>query len=186
MTGPLIIRPASCDDAEALSAVGRATFTETFGHLYKPEDLSSFLETSHSPAAYRRGLAKGGAAWLVYDTDDCVVGYAAVGPCQLPVDPMPPRAGELSRLYLMQAAQRGGQGTKLLAIALDWLEQRFDHVYLSVYSENLGAQRLYARHGFTKVAEYKYMVGQHADDEFIYYRATQKNGDRNDPRLSSR
>lgn len=186
MTGPLIIRPASSDDAEALSAVGRATFTETFGHLYKPEDLSAFLKTSHSPAAYRRGLAEGGAGWLVLSEDGPVVGYAMVGPCGLPVDPMPPRAGELSRLYLTRAVQGGGRGTKLLAIALEWLEQRFDHVYLSVYSENLGAQRLYARHGFTKVADYKYMVGQHADDEFIYYRAAQKNGDRNDPRLSSR
>ncbi|MEL6366215.1 MAG: GNAT family N-acetyltransferase, partial [Pseudomonadota bacterium] len=60
----------------------------------------------------------------------------------------------------------------LLAVALDWLaEAGFAPVYLSVFSENTGAQRLYARHGFEKAGEYDFMVGDHPDREFIFRRS---------------
>lgn len=41
-------------------------------------------------------------------------------------------------------------------------------IYLSVFSENQGAHRFYQRWGFSKHSEYEYMVGNHADHEFIY------------------
>jgi RimJ/RimL family protein N-acetyltransferase len=40
-------------------------------------------------------------------------------------------------------------------------------VYIGVWSGNAGAQRLYARHGFEKIGEYDFPVGQHLDREFI-------------------
>ena len=51
------IRRATPDDIPALAELGATTFVETFGHLYRPEDLQSFLEESHSEAAYARVLA---------------------------------------------------------------------------------------------------------------------------------
>jgi ribosomal protein S18 acetylase RimI-like enzyme len=39
---------------------------------------------------------------------------------------------------------------------------------LSVYSENLGAQRFYQRYGFEHVADIDFWVGNHRDDEFLY------------------
>ena len=47
MTLPTI-RRATPADAEALSRIGAETFTETFSHLYPPEDLAAFL----SPAMH--------------------------------------------------------------------------------------------------------------------------------------
>ena len=43
-------------------------------------------------------------------------------------------------------------------------------VWIGVWSENHGAQRLYARHGFEKVGEYEFKVGQTRDHEFILRR----------------
>lgn len=37
------IRRATPEDAPTLAALGAATFTEAFGHLYPPEDLQAFL-----------------------------------------------------------------------------------------------------------------------------------------------
>lgn len=147
--------------------IGARTFTETFGHLYDPADLNAFLEDKHTVAVNERLLADPAfALWLVERGDEAI-GYAAAGPCDLPVPNRPRNAGELVRLYIANDAQGGGVGGRLLGEALDWLTARFDPIYLSVYAENDGAQRLYARHGFRKILEYDYMVGNHADPEWI-------------------
>jgi RimJ/RimL family protein N-acetyltransferase len=38
---------------------------------------------------------------------------------------------------------------------------------VGVWSENVGAQRLYARYGFEKIGEYDFPVGAQLDREFI-------------------
>lgn len=42
------IRRATVDDAPTLSALAARTFTETFGHLYPPQDLQAFLEEAYT------------------------------------------------------------------------------------------------------------------------------------------
>ena len=161
------IRRASAYDADALAALGADTFTATFGHLYSRANLEKFLAKNHAPAAYRDLLADAGTAvWIAEDGDE-KVGYAVAGPCTLPVPDMPPNSGELARLYLLRRAQGTGLGSRLLETALDFLRNRYSCVYLSVYRDNFTAQRLYERVGFKKVHEYFYMVGDHADPEFI-------------------
>ncbi|MEQ8178714.1 MAG: GNAT family N-acetyltransferase [Amphiplicatus sp.] len=164
------IRRARAEDAKTVSTLGTTTFVETFGHLYREEDLSAFLEKSHSAGTYETLLND--AAWAIWiaEQDGVPFGYSVAGPCTLPVPDMPESAGELSRLYLLKQSQGSGEGGRLLKVTLDWLEERFKHVYLSVYSENYGAQRLYARHGFEKICDYFYMVGEHADPEWIMER----------------
>lgn len=164
------IRRARAAEAKIVSALGTTTFVETFGHLYKEEDLSAFLEKSHSERAYEALLNDSACAVWIAEQDGAPAGYAVAGPCTLPVPDMPARAGELGRLYLLKDSQGSGLGGRMLAIALDWLEAHFEHVYLSVYAENYGAHRLYARHGFEKVCDYFYMVGEHADPEWIMER----------------
>ena len=54
----LVIRRAMLDDADTVSALAARTFTETFGHLYPPQDLAYFNETltrrtaAHHPVVY--------------------------------------------------------------------------------------------------------------------------------------
>jgi len=45
-----------------------------------------------------------------------------------------------------------------------------------VWSENHGAQRLYARHGFEHVGDYDFVVGNIRDHEFILRRRAQSPG----------
>ena len=163
-----------CDDvgvAAELSQIAADTFAKTFGHLYAPKDLAAFLKKSHSVAIYRALIADADhAAWLARDGEGVVAGYAVAGPCGLPVPERPASAGEVIRLYVSDAHRSGGVGAKMMTRALDWLEQRFEHVYLSVYSENTAAQRFYKRFGFEAIHEYFFMVGDQADREFIMER----------------
>lgn len=172
-----IIRRAGPADASALAQIACRTFTETFGHLYPAQDLADFLHTTYAPSECERVLADPRcAAWLVEDAG-VVVGHALAGPCGLPHADVRAEDGELKRLYLLRSAHNGGCGGRLLDEALAWLERDGPRrIWLSVWSENHGAQRFYARRGFTKVAEYEFIVGRQRDREFMF---------RRDARLSS-
>jgi ribosomal protein S18 acetylase RimI-like enzyme len=170
MSEPAIRRARSCD-AEALARIGAETFVETFGHLYPPQDLQTFLAEAYDVARTRVDLddpAK--AAWLV-ETDGEVVGYAQVGPCGLPHPDVTPAAGELKRFYLSKPWQNSGLGARLFAETMAWLQQAGPRdVWIGVWSENHGAQRFYRRAGFEKVGEYGFRVGATVDHEFILRR----------------
>jgi ribosomal protein S18 acetylase RimI-like enzyme len=168
---PLTMRRGGPADAEALVAIGRATFAETFGHLYPPQDLAAFLAEAHGPARARADLADPAkAVWLV-EAGAEVVGYAVAGPCHLPHPEVSPACGELERLYIAASHRGGGAGARLLDETLAWLEKDGPRqLWIGVWSGNHGAQRLYARHGFTKVGTYEFVVGQTRDHEFILRR----------------
>lgn len=170
MTTPTI-RRATPDDAEALSRIAATTFTETFGHLYPPEDLSDFLAEVYAVSKARADLADPAkAVWLVESGGE-VVGHALAGPCDLPHPEVTPACGELKQLYILKAHQGGGVGSRLLAETLAWLERGGPRrLWIGVWSENYGAQRLYGRMGFQKVGEYEFPVGRTRDREFILSR----------------
>lgn len=152
-----------------MARLGAAAFAETFGHLYQPEDLEAFLATERSEETYTRILAdRDTFVALAEAAPGPPVGYVVAGPCKLPVPDLEPGAGEVRELYVLRSQQGRGLGTRLLEAALRRLEeQSATPLYVGVWSENEGAQRLYARYGFTKVGEYDFRVGRHLDREFI-------------------
>ena len=170
------IRRATDADAAALARIGAETFTLTFGHLYRPEDLAAFLAESHSAASYAKLLADPRyGLWLLEDdagSDGArALGFAVAGPCGLPHPDVAGADGELKRLYVLPEVQNGGWGGRLFDAAIDWLQREGPRrIWISVWSENFGAQRFYGRHGFAKVAEYEFPVGEQRDIEFMYRR----------------
>lgn len=167
----MLIRRAVSTDAAVLAELGARTFIDAFGHLYAPEDLQAFLDESHSVAAYASLLASPlYALWMAIE-DDQPVGYALAGPCGLPHEEVGPDDGELKRLYVSASAQGSGTGAKLFEQALAWLERDGPRtLWISVWSENYGAQRFYGRYGFEKAGEYEFIVGKQRDHEFMYRR----------------
>ena len=166
-----VIRRAVRDDAEALSRIAIQTFTDTFGHMYPDEDLQDFLRTNYAVDECAKLLADDRyAVWLLED-DGAAIGHALAGSCGLPHADVKPEHGELKRLYLLPQAQNGGWGARLFDTALAWLERDGPRtIWISVWSQNLGAQRFYARWGFAKVAEYEFPVGRVRDHEFMFRR----------------
>jgi len=164
------IRPARPSDAAALSELGTVTFVEKFGHLYRPQDLESFLTTKQSEAWYKDQLTKQDEVTLIMWDGDEAIGYALAGPLgfKLPIEAQ--RPGEIARFYIRGTHQSRGLGAKLMEDTLAWLDARFDDLFLSVFSENLGAQKFYERYGFGKIGEHHFMVGEQADLDFIFAR----------------
>ena len=162
------IRRATPADAERVVDITRRNFTETFGHLYPPEDLAYFLDNSYSLDVHRTMLADEAYAIWLLERDGEALGHAVAGPAGLP---HPDMADELKRLYILQEAHNGGWGSKLFQTVLDWqLRDGPRTLWIGVWSENPGAQRFYGRYGFEKVGEYLFPVGNTNDLEFILRR----------------
>jgi ribosomal protein S18 acetylase RimI-like enzyme len=164
------LRPAVPTDAAALANVASESFVAAFGHLYRPDDLAAFLAEHKTPAVYARILSDPATRVQLAETEGLLAGY-----CQLQVpsefasksDAIFP--AELKQLYCVPTMTGQGIGAALMAWALD--EARAlgcDAVHLSVYSENHGAQRFYARYGFAKIADIDFWVGNHRDEEFLF------------------
>ena len=165
------IRRATINDAATLAELGATTFIEAFGHLYVPADLNAFVDDSHSVDAYASALANPGYALWIAERDGHAIGYAQAGPCGLPHADVQAGDGELKRLYLLRSAYNGGVGALLFEQAQGWLERDGPRrLWISVWSENIGAQRFYGRYGFQHAGEYEFIVGAQRDREFIYRR----------------
>jgi diamine N-acetyltransferase len=165
-------RRATPTDAQSLAALGAATFTETFGHLYPADDLHAFLTRSHSLDAWTRTLTDPEhAVWLAALADATPIGFIAAGACKLPVANREPTAGEIHQLYVLAGYHNLRLGSRLMDRGLEWLAARGrTPLYIGVWSQNLGAQRFYGRYGFNKVGEYGFPVGKTVDREFILKR----------------
>ena len=166
-----VVRRAAPHDAAELARLAELTFTETFGHLYPPRDLASYVADTYTEAACLETLADPRIAyWVAAAAGEPAVGFALAGHCKLPVMSLEPTAGELRQLYVRSTHQNRRLGAQLFETALEWLEQRYAPLYIGVWSGNHGAQRFYARYGFAKVGEYGFPVGKTVDREFILKR----------------
>ena len=169
------IRCANPDDAAALATLARRTFVETFVEgfqiPYPPSDLAAYLATAFADEPVQRSLEDASHAWWVAERAGELVAFANTGPMSLPHAEGCPTHAELRRLYVTRAAQGLGLGTRLLDLALAWMQEHTDGpLWIGVWSGNAKAQRLYSGYGFAKVGQYKYPVGAWHDEEWILRR----------------
>ncbi len=163
-------RDAGPGDAALLSAIGAQTFIETFGHLYTPENLAVFLE-NHEPEKWTAELTDPRFAVRLGFVDGVNAAYVKLGPPSLPFTP-PKDSIELRQFYVLKPWQGAGLAPEMM----DWVlaeskRRRAAEVYLSVFTENIRAQRFYDRYGFEAVGRYDFMVGSHADEDIVMKRA---------------
>lgn len=159
-------RKAGPDDAERLVALFHDCFRDTFGHLYDPSDLATFL-AGHTAEDWRAQLASDDYSVRLVEEADELAGFTKLGPLKLPVEPQG-KAAELHQLYV-----RGPwQGSPVARELMDWLmaearHRGIDELYLAVFTENQRARRFYNRYGFEDVGPYAFMVGNQADEDVI-------------------
>ena len=166
------LRLAHAADAPLLAELGVRSFQVKFGHLYRPEDLSTYLAESHSEANVAGEIADPRMRVMLALEGDRLLGFCKlVMACGWPEHARGRKSIELKQLYTDPAATGQGIGARLMDWSLDEA-RRFgaDEIQLSVWSDNLGAQKFYERYGFEKMADIHFMVGQQRDEEFLFAR----------------
>lgn len=159
-------RDAGAADAASLDHIFRTTFCDTFGHLYRPDDLETFL-ASFALADWKTQLGDPAFAFRVAEAHGEAVGYAKLGPVKIPVETDRP-AILLDQLYVLPSHHGAGVARALMDWAFDEARARgAEEMYLTVFVDNHRARRFYDRYGFTAVGRYDFMVGNHADEDII-------------------
>jgi len=152
-------------DLPAIDRLFRESFCDTFAHLYRAEDLTAFL-AQFTPEAWRDEYDHG-HYFRIAEVDGQVVGYVKLGPLMLPVETDVP-ALELRQIYVLKAHHGSGIARALMDWAIATARQlRARELYLTVYTDNPRARRVYDRYGFTEVGPYHFMVGEQADEDVI-------------------
>lgn len=159
-------RAAQRSDMSAIVALFERSFVHTFGHLYRAEDLQSFLAQS-TVEAWQEEYDDPRFAFFVADAGGEIVGFVKLGPSSLPVEGVRPFI-ELRTIYL----HPDWLGRGLSAPLMDWAvaearRRGAEDLYLTVYVDNARARRLYERYGFVEVGTYAFMVGTHADEDIV-------------------
>jgi ribosomal protein S18 acetylase RimI-like enzyme len=163
-------RTATPADAEAVSRFLIFSFTDTFGHLYPPEDLAAFL-SGWTPDGYRVELENEAYGFRLAETAEGVRALGKIGPATIPFDAGGRRATELRQLYVAPELKGAGVADTLMEWLLgEALGRGFEDIYLSVFVDNARARRFYERHGFVEVGTYAFRVGNVVDDDRVMRR----------------
>jgi len=168
---PVIWRKADCDDAEALSYLGAATFLASFAFDHPGKPLIEHLKAEHSVEYYMAKLADPAVDIVIGETPlGAPVGYVMLVPPEHP-DLQQPGDWELKRIYLLGPWQGGGNGRALLQQAFDVATTRdAKRLILAVYESNKRAMAFYERAGFTQIGETIFMVGDTPFRDMVYAR----------------
>jgi diamine N-acetyltransferase len=160
-------RDATPADGAVLGGIARATFIDSFGSLYKLDDMATFLAKG-SDAACTAELADPDIAVRFAETGGAPIGFCKLSSLKLPASAPGPRAGELRQLYIYKPWHGLGIADELTRWAMDSARARgFAEIWLSVFTENQRARRFYARHGFVEIEPYHFMVGDQADEDIL-------------------
>jgi ribosomal protein S18 acetylase RimI-like enzyme len=168
MTAIALAKP---EDAEAIAMFANGSFTDTFGHIYDPADLSAFLADWNPPERVRAQIGDTGHdIALVRDDAGAILGYIKMGPVEFDLPPEQPTddAVELHQLYVAEAAKGTGIAAALMEWGIAWARERASILYLTVFTENHRAQAFYRRYGFYDVGRNEFRVGNHIDEDRFF------------------
>jgi ribosomal protein S18 acetylase RimI-like enzyme len=161
-------RPALPADGPTLSVMAKRAFTDTFGSLYRASDLATFLDRAFGADGLPSQLDDPDYTVRLACDGDAIAGFIKLGPVDFPGD-WGAGAIELHQLYVLGRWQGEGVAPALM----DWAiaaarAQGATRMLLSVFAENIRAQRFYARYGFREVGRYEFRVGDQIDDDRIW------------------
>ena len=160
-------RPLADARADGRGIGARQSFTETFGHLYTPENLAAFL-ANHSEENWRGELADPRFAVRLAEQDGEAAGLCQARAALACRSRSNGPTVELRQFYVLKPWQGAGLAAELMDWVLAEARRRgAEQLYLSVFTDNDRARRFYARYGFEAVGRYDFMVGSHADEDII-------------------
>ena len=158
----VLIRKASSQDADIISQLGRTTFGETFGHLFRdPNDLSDYYKRTFSKDKIERSLQKDiNIYWLAF-ADSQPVGYAKLKLHSPSSFLNETNICQLQKIYVLKDFLSLRIGLKLQNELMDEAKASgSSYIWLSVLKENERAIQFYLKNGFEKIGDHDFSIGK--------------------------
>jgi len=163
------IRRAASADAPIVALLGRVTFVETFGYLFRDRfknDLRAYLDTTFDVAKIARSLGKPENIYWLALWEKLPVGYAKLKHPS-PQPGAAQSASQLQKIYVLGEFAGRGIGHDLIDRVFTEAVVRAPVVWLDVLQENRGAVDFYRRHGFAVTGEHRFPIGS---QQFLFHR----------------
>lgn len=160
------VRRAVPADAAGIALVHVATWRAAYAGIVAADFLAQ-LSVERRREQWQRYIADDRhAVFVAEDGGGRVVGFAACGPAQTPVEGC---TGEVHAIYVLPEAQRSGLGRALVAAAARWLRGA-GHRALAIWvlRDNAPARRFYEALGGQLTAEQDIEIGGQALREVCY------------------
>ncbi len=155
------IRIANKDDAGFIALLGRVTFTETFGHLFRNrQDLIDYYDSTFSVDKIEKSISKPNNVYWIAFVDRLAVGFA-----KLKLDSQSEFIAEekicqLQKIYVLKDFLSKKIGFELQNQLLKKaLEENYRTVWLSVLNSNERAIKFYIKNGFKKIGNHDFQIG---------------------------
>lgn len=158
----------SVEDIEALQAIAKQTFTETFGSQNTAEDLAKFLSEEYAFDKLKAEVENPESFYYFCYFEDELAGYLKLNVGAAQTEPDYPEALEIQRIYVLQKYQRKRIGLTMMQQALAVAEElKKPQVWLGVWENNFKAQAFYQKSGFKKVGSHDFILGNDKQTDYI-------------------
>ncbi|MFP2994764.1 GNAT family N-acetyltransferase [Spongiivirga sp. MCCC 1A20706] len=156
------IRLANPKDAIHIAMLGRITFKETFGSLFRdPNDLKNYLNATFSVRKIENSLKKANNIYWIAFVDALPVGYAKLkltSPSQfLQSD----NVSQLQKIYVLQDFLSMKIGKRLQDLLISKaFKFGASAIWLSVLDSNTRAINFYQKNDFKSVGVHEFSIGK--------------------------
>ncbi|KAF7535167.1 hypothetical protein G7054_g5607 [Neopestalotiopsis clavispora] len=162
---------ATEQESSSMAKLGGSVFTATFGHSVSSEDLDEFLKTTYSPEAVLAEFSDTSKLYLVARSGDgSVVGIAQLqhGKTHASVDGPDHEIAVMQKVYVDSSMHGQGVGSRLIQAIEDLAREKgVKKLWLTVWEENVKAQRLYQRLGYERTGEIDFATGECIQTDYV-------------------
>lgn len=158
----LKIKKSTINDARIISLLGRNTFNEAFGHLFRDEnDILAYLDKTFSVSKIISSLQKEENVFWVAFWNNHPVGYAKLKLNSTSEFINSKNTCQLQKIYVLKDFLSMKIGLKLQNTLLkEARRRRFKLVWLSVWEGNGRAIRFYEKNNFKQVGNHNFDIGK--------------------------
>ncbi len=164
-----LIRIAEPKDAVHIALLGRITFTQAFGHLFRDQqDLYDYLDKTFSVAKIESGLQKENNIFWIATYNDLPVGYAKLKLNSSTKFISNQSVSQLQKIYVLKDFLSKKVGKALTKALLSKAkESKCEEIWLSVWKGNVKAIQFYQRNEFQEVGDHTFQIGKESFDFLV-------------------
>lgn len=165
-----MIRITQCgiENINALQAISRQTFFETFKESNTEHDMNDYLDHAYSIDQLTDEISNNNSKFFFLTNKDELAGYLKINVEDAQTENYSNDFMEIQRIYIKQSFQKQGFGEKLLNKAFSTAKQmNKKQIWLGVWSENEQARKFYMKQGFVDYAEHEFTLGTSKQTDII-------------------
>ncbi|KAE8233266.1 hypothetical protein CF326_g1697 [Tilletia indica] len=168
----------SDEDINAVVALGRKVFFDTFAHTVSAEGMQKYLDESYSYDPIKADLTNPNRRCILAEAKGADGATVLLGYSFLATDTTEdclkdtPKALELQRIYTHPLSHGKGVAKQLAEASFDLgRKEGFENIWLGVFPENHRGIGFYKKMGFVKIGTHEFKVGDQIDIDDIMLRS---------------